>query len=83
MCIIFLFVARKQLQISRAAKLSSLEGGSRQKPIEFVKKGKMFTFADLPSWMKVQFVGCSARGSNGDKGDGVADVKAVIRDWMC
>lgn len=73
------------MQASRDAKLSSLEGGSKQKPIEFMRKGKEFRFADLPSWLKVEFVACSARGRGADRekeGAAKADIKEV-QEWMC
>ncbi len=78
-------IHRIQLQVSRDAKLLSLEGGSKsKKPVEFIKKGKEFRFADLPSWMGVAFVPISARGQDSDAESDVgssADVKAV-QDWI-
>lgn len=70
---------RTQLQVSRQAKPKALDGGPKAlKPVEFVKKGKDFSFTDLPSWCSVSFVECSARG----KGDeGKAKIKEV-QEWI-
>lgn len=68
--------------MSREAKPSALDGGPKaQKPIEFVKKGKDFSFADLPSWMGVQFVECSARGKGAEEEKDVAFIKDV-QEWI-
>lgn len=71
--------------MSREAKPSALDGGPKaQKPVEFIKKGRDFSFNDLPSWMGVQFVGCSARGQGGvaeGEGKGAAQVKEV-QEWL-
>ncbi len=88
---------RTQLQVSRKAKPSALDGGPKaQKPVEFFKKGATFRFSDLPSWMGVRFVECSARGQGmegeegGDHtsqgaeevgGKGKAQVQEV-REWV-
>ncbi len=79
-----------QLKVSRQAKPSALDGGPKsQRPIEFLKKGKEFKFADLPSWMGVQCVECSARGkwaeSEGVAVEGGSGKGAQIRevqDWV-
>ena len=84
---VFHFVVRKQLQVSRRAKLLSLEGGGSKskKPVEFIKKGRDFHFSDLPSWMGVSLVSMSARGRDTDVMEtdvgGTADIKAV-QDWI-
>ena len=71
--------------MSREAKPSALDGGPKaQKPIEFVKKGKDFSFADLPSWMGVRFVECSAHGKGAEEAEkekGVAFIKDV-QEWI-
>lgn len=70
--------------MSREAKPSALDGGPKaQKPVKFIKKGKDFHFTDLPSWMGVQFVDCSARGSGAEEegGKGSAQIEDV-QDWI-
>ena len=53
--------------------------------MEFIKKGRSFKFADLPSWMGVEFASMSARGvqSGDDEVDTgtMADIKEV-QDWI-
>jgi len=72
--------------VIRGAKLLSLEGGKTKRPVEFIKKGRDFKFADLPSWMGVEFVSMSARGMQSGDGEGdtgmAADVKEV-QNWIC
>ena len=79
------FVPRTQLQVSREARPSALDGGPKaQKPVEFIRKGTDFHFSDLPSWMGVQFVECSARGQVteiGKEEKGGAEIQEV-RDWV-
>lgn len=83
MCLINCLPFRTQLQVSREARPSALDGGPKsQKPIEFIKKGKDFSFGDLPSWMGVRFVGCSARGQGGvAEGEGTSQMKEV-QEWL-
>lgn len=73
-----------QLQVSREAKPSALDGGpTAQKPIQFVKKGRDFHFSDLPSWMAVQFVECSARGEGAEGKEEKAGAQIQeVREWI-
>ncbi len=69
-----------------------MDGGPKtKKPVEFIKKGQDFHFSDLPSWMGVRFVDCSALGqgsaSSGDASgaEGEKGREAKIRevqDWI-
>lgn len=83
--------------MSRQAKPSALDGGPKsQRPVDFFKKGKEdFKFTDLPSWIGVQCVGCSARGQGAEtegvavltsaEGGGGAGKGAQVRevqDWL-
>lgn len=70
--------------MSREAKPSALDGGPKaQKPVEFVRKGKDFRFSDLPSWVGVQFVECSARGQGVEgKEEKVGAQIEDVREWI-
>ncbi|KAI4877587.1 hypothetical protein NFI96_011424 [Prochilodus magdalenae] len=60
------------LRTTRSAALSS-QDGSVGATVHLGKKGKDFEFSQLP--MKVEFVECSARGSNGEEGS--AQIEAL------
>lgn len=70
------------LRVSRAAKLSALDGGGRRgratKMASFWREGKDFEFSDLP--LRVEFVACSARGK-GEEEACQPDI-ATVREWL-
>ena len=53
---------RSVLRVSRSAKLTSLGSKGQSKATPLGKPGKDFEFCDLPKAVRVEFVGCSARG---------------------
>ena len=76
--LIKLYLYRTKLHSSRQAKPTALDGGPRaQSRVEFFKEGKEFNFSDLPSWMGVCFMECSARG----KDKKTANIREV-QEWI-
>ena len=79
---IHVFLYSTALRVSRAAKLSALDGGGRRgratKMASFGREGKDFEFSDLP--LRVEFVACSARGK-GEEEACQPDI-ATVREWL-
>lgn len=67
---------RNTLRVTRLAALSS-QDGSVGGAVYLGKKGRDFEFSQLP--MRVEFVECSARGSQGEEGE--ADIEALEK-WL-
>ena len=69
---------RSVLTVSRSAKLTSLGSKGQSETTPLGKAGKSFEFSDLPKRVRVEFVGCSARG-RGQEGE--AELDEVI-SWL-